>query len=51
MSKKSSPFKTVKIETEKPSSPESLFRDLKKKDIQFLWSHQADILRECFENG
>lgn len=46
MASKRSPFKSIKIETEKPISPEALFRDLRKKDIQFLWSHQADVLRE-----
>jgi len=46
MSNKPSPFKAVKVESERPINPESMFRDLKKKDIQFLWSHQADILRE-----
>jgi len=30
-----------------PPDPESLFRDLKQRSakIQYLWSHQADVLR------
>ncbi len=41
-------FKKIAAKSIKPSDPESLFRDLKDRspDIQHLWSHQADILRE-----
>ncbi len=35
-----------------PADPESLFRDLKQRSsrIQYLWSHQADILRTWHQN-
>lgn len=44
-------FKTVSNKSARPTDPESLFRDLPitALDIQNLWSHQADILREYNE--
>ena len=41
-------FKKIQTQIEKPTDPESLFRDLPITDpkIENLWSHQADILRE-----
>ncbi len=40
-------FKTKFAAEDRPSDPESLFKDLKVKDpeVQYLWSHQADVLR------
>lgn len=40
-------FRIGKPFTPIPSDPESLFRDIKKRSpkVQYLWSHQADILR------
>jgi len=45
-------FKKTQTQTEKPTDSESLFRDLPITDpnIQNLWSHQADILREYNNN-
>ncbi len=44
-------FKTVSNKSARPTDPESLFRDLPitSLDVQNLWSHQADILREYNE--
>jgi hypothetical protein len=40
-------FRTGIDKRVKPSHPESLFQDLRTKapDIQYLWAHQADLLR------
>ncbi len=44
---KNSRFKIGEPSGASPTDPESLFRDLKQRStkIQYLWSHQADILR------
>lgn len=45
-------FRRVAAEHNVPQDPESLFRDLKSGSnrVQFLWSHQADILRTYMEH-
>jgi hypothetical protein len=37
---------------QKPSDPEALFRSLagRSKNVEYLWSHQADILRQWFSH-
>jgi hypothetical protein len=44
---KQSRFRISKTARPIPADPESLFRDIKQRSprIQYLWSHQADILR------
>lgn len=44
-------FKSVKNKEKKYTDIESLFRDLPSKDIQSLYSHQADIIRHYQENA
>lgn len=40
-------FRRIRASTTRPPDPETLFKDLRKAPgIQYLWSHQADILRE-----
>jgi superfamily II DNA or RNA helicase len=45
-------FRRVVTEHNVSQDPESLFRDLKSgsSKVQFLWSHQADILRTYMEH-
>jgi len=45
-------FRRVVTEHKVSQDPESLFRDLKSgsSKVQFLWSHQADILRKYMEH-
>ena len=38
-------FKIPEKRTVSPDDPESLFRDLRKKSVPGLLSHQADLLR------
>lgn len=45
-------FKKNILPIERPDNPESLFLDLKKEptsNLQYLWSHQADLLRSYNE--
>lgn len=46
------PFRIPVSTTGAPSDPESLFRDLRnrKPEIQHLWSHQADLIRNYFQH-
>jgi hypothetical protein len=50
--KKNSRFRIGEPSSTVPTDPESLFRDLKQRSprIQYLWSHQADILRTWHQN-
>lgn len=43
-------FKKIERRITRPKDPESLFLDLRSRspEIQHLWAHQADILREYF---
>ncbi len=51
MTEKKFKFKRIDIQPTIPSSPESLFRDLRGRspEIKNLWSHQADLLRNYYE--
>ena len=43
-------FRRVGASTTRPPDPETLFKDLRKAPgIQYVWAHQADILREYDE--
>lgn len=50
MNTEGSPFRTGFNQDDRPSSPEELYGNLRKKQIMYLWSHQADILRNYEEN-
>jgi hypothetical protein len=44
-------FRRVRASATRPPDPETLFKDLRKSPgIQYLWSHQADILRKYDED-
>jgi hypothetical protein len=44
-------FRKVSASKTRPSDPEALFKDLRKTPgVQYLWSHQADILRKYDED-
>jgi hypothetical protein len=55
MGEKKVGFSKISSNTYNPTDPESLFRDLTRKNrtstIQSLWSHQADILRDYMSNN
>lgn len=45
-----SPFRFSNAEPQIPDSPQSLFNDLKREEIKFLWAHQNDLLKEYQSN-
>ena len=44
-------FRRVSASASRPEDPEALFEGLKKASgVQYLWSHQADLLRRYHED-